>query len=38
VQGTDEEPSDDLVALGAAVRKLREREGLKQIELSTAAG
>lgn len=33
-----EEPPSQLVALGAALRALREREGLKQIELATAAG
>jgi transcriptional regulator with XRE-family HTH domain len=33
-----EDPPRQLVALGAALRELREREGLKQIELATAAG
>lgn len=33
-----EEPPSELILLGAALRALREREGLKQIELATAAG
>jgi DNA-binding XRE family transcriptional regulator len=33
-----EDPPPRLRALGAALRELREREGLKQIELATAAG
>jgi transcriptional regulator with XRE-family HTH domain len=33
----DESP-DELARLGRAIRELRERQGLKQIELATAAG
>lgn len=33
-----DEPPSELVRLGAALRDLREREGLKQIEIATAAG
>ncbi len=33
-----DEPPAELVNLGLALRELRERQGLKQIELATAAG
>lgn len=33
-----DEPPSELVGLGQALRELRERQGLKQIELATAAG
>jgi transcriptional regulator with XRE-family HTH domain len=32
------EPPAELVRLGAAIKALRKRQGLKQIELATAAG
>lgn len=33
-----EEPPPELVRLGAAIKELRKQQGLKQIELATAAG
>lgn len=33
-----EESPPELVRLGAAIKELRKRQGLKQIELATAAG
>lgn len=33
-----EEPPSELVRLGAAIKELRKRQGLKQIEAATAAG
>jgi transcriptional regulator with XRE-family HTH domain len=33
-----DDPPPELLRLGLAVRTLRERKGLKQIELATAAG
>lgn len=32
------EPPAELVRLGTAIKELRKRQGLKQIELATAAG